>query len=78
VGSLKGTVLHIDSNQGPGPTDIVGELLWPQIVLPEDGTGCGHIAIWNPAGQGRYLRIFEMGNLWQIQVSQCCKTMMFV
>lgn len=45
VGSLKGTVLHIDSNQGPGPTDIVGELLWPQIVLPEDGTGCGHIAI---------------------------------
>lgn len=78
VGSLKGTVLHIDSNQGPGPTDIVGELLWPQIVLPEDGTGCGHIAIWNPAGQGWYLRIFEMGNLWQIQVSQCCKTMMFV
>ena len=42
----------VSQNQGPGPTDLVGELLWPQVVLSEDGTRCGHIALRSPAGTG--------------------------
>ena len=48
---LTNRVLCFIGNQGPSSADLFGQLLWPQIVFPEDGTGRGHLALRSPAGR---------------------------